>query len=139
MVTFINHLHKRYIENAEKPIILIWLDHWLIHLEVVGKKNFFRYIKSLCKDSCGSYISMLQSDGITYVDKTEILNKHFSQYLRMMIILQLQTLVLVHIPSFDTSVEEVYNLLGHRATGPAWRYPTQTIKRYIWHLSYLLV
>ena len=128
MVTFINHLHKRYIENAEKPIILIWLDHWLIHLEVVGKKNFFRYIKSLCKDNCGSYI--YATEWCTWI-KQKYYKQTFFSVLRMMIILQLQTLVLVHIPSFDTSVEEVYNLLGHRATGPAWRYPSQTIKRYI--------
>ena len=32
--------YRRYNENAEKPVILTWLDHCFIHLEVVGKRTF---------------------------------------------------------------------------------------------------
>ena len=90
------------------------------------KKNFFRYIKSMCRDNYG--IHTLQKNGVTYssdVDKAEVLNKHFASVFTKDLGVTVPNLDPSPYPellSFDITVDEVNALLEEvdpfKATGP---------------------
>jgi len=86
------------------------------------KKHFYKFVKSLCKDSCG--IPTLVKDGVTYntdLEKSNILNQHFCSVFTnnsVSLLPEMGQSPYPDIPLFDINVAGVAKLLDPcKATG----------------------